>query len=349
MLPLLFFGNSLLDWVIGISTAVVSYFLLQFLLSLLSKKLQSLAERTTNSIDDLLFNVLKSTKNLFLIYLSIYFGSRTLTLHTKTNSFLNTALVVLCWVQVGFWITSLIRYWFLERKQAETNGKDKTTFNIINLVAKIVVWSVILILALDSIPGVEINALIASLGIGGIVAGLAVQNILEDLFSSLTIALDQPFAIGDFIKVGDFSGTVEKIGLKSTRLRSISGEQLIFSNSDLLNSRLQNFKRMERRRVAITLGVTYSTTPEKLRQIPDLVKDIISTKESITFERVYLSNLGDFSINYDLSYYVETSDFQYHVDMQQQILMEIFEKFSENGIDFAFPTQTIVVEKPNTP
>ncbi len=229
----------------------------------------------------------------------------------------------------------------------KADGRQKTNLSIINTIAKIFIWSIILILVLDSIPSIEITALIASLGIGGIAVGLAVQNILEDLFSSVTIAFDKPFMIGDFIAVGDFSGSVEHIGLKSTRLRSISGEQLIFSNSDLLNSRIQNYKRMERRRVAIKTSVTYQTTPNQLKIIPEIIKKIVTSFESITFERANLTNFGDFSIDFDFSYYVESSDLQFHLDTQEQILVQLYERFAQEKIDFAYPTQTIFVERDN--
>jgi small-conductance mechanosensitive channel len=151
--------------------------------------------------------------------------------------------------------------------------------------------------------------------------------------------------IGDFISVGDFSGSVEHIGLKSTRLRSISGEQLVFSNSDLLNSRIQNYKRMERRRVAIKLGVTYQTTPNQLKTIPETIKKIVTSFELITYERANLTNFGNFSIDFEFSYYVESSDIQFHLDTQENILLQLYESFSQENIEFAYPTQTIFVEQ----
>ncbi len=206
---------------------------------------------------------------------------------------------------------------------------------------KIGVWIFVFLIILDNLPGVEITTLIAGLGIGGIAVGLAVQNILSDLFSSVSIALDKPFVIGDTIKVGEFVGTVESIGLKSTRLRSISGEQLIFTNSDLLSSRIQNFKRLERRRVIFSLGVTYETSTENLEKIPRLVEEIISTKPNVTFDRAHFKEFGAFSLNFEIVYYVDTSDFRYFMDVQQEINLEIFRKFNERGIQFAYPTQVI--------
>jgi small-conductance mechanosensitive channel len=235
------------------------------------------------------------------------------------------------------------------RNLKETNGEDKTTMNALKTILRIVLWSIVFILVIDNIPGVQITALVTSLGIGGIAVGLAVQNILGDLFASLSITLDKPFVINDFIQVDNHIGTVENIGLKSTRIRSLSGEQLIFSNSDLLNSRIQNFKRLERRRNLLKLGVLYQTTPEQLRKIPELVKSIFSKYEDITLDRIHLSEFGDFSINFELVYWVESSDFTFNMDVKQSILLEIFDEFIKNEIEFAYPTQSIFIENNRNP
>ena len=249
------------------------------------------------------------------------------------------------WLQIGIWVNHVFIKWVDIRNQQGANGEDKTTMNALKTILRIVLWSIILILVIDNIPGVEITALVTSLGIGGIAVGLAVQNILGDLFASLSITLDKPFVINDFIQVDNYIGTVEKIGLKSTRIRSLSGEQLIFSNSDLLNSRIQNYKRLERRRNIFKLGVLYQTTPEQLRKIPEIIKNIFSKYEDITLDRIHLSDFGDFSINFELVYWVESSDFTFNMDMKQSILLEIFDEFIANEIEFAYPTQSIFIEK----
>jgi small-conductance mechanosensitive channel len=301
--------------------------------------------KTNTSVDDLIWNIINNSKNIFLLILSIYIGSKFLKLPQNVNQIMNVIMIITLWLQVGIWAAAAFKFWFMERNIDQADGRQKTNLSIINTIVKIFIWSVILILVLDSIPSIDITALIASLGIGGIAVGLAVQNILEDLFSSVTIALDKPFMIGDFISVGDFSGSVEHIGLKSTRLRSISGEQLVFSNSDLLNSRIQNYKRMERRRVAIKLGVTYQTTPNQLKTIPETIKKIVTSFELITYERANLTNFGNFSIDFEFSYYVESSDIQFHLDTQENILLQLYESFSQENIEFAYPTQTIFVEQ----
>ncbi len=344
MLNFSIYGNSILFWLIALGLATLSYILLRIVIALANQHLQKTVAKTTTSVDDVLWVVVKNTKSLFLLFLSIYIGSKFLQLPPKVDQTINVVMVITFWLQVGFWAAAAVKYWFMDRNVENADGRQKTNLSIINTIAKIFIWSIILILVLDSIPSIQITALIASLGIGGIAVGLAVQNILEDLFSSVTIALDKPFMIGDFISVGDFSGSVVHIGLKSTRLRSLSGEQLVFSNSDLLNSRIQNYKRMDRRRVAIKVGTTYQTTPDQLRLIPEMIKKIIMSQDAITFERANLTNFGDFSIDFDFSYYVESADLQFHLDTQEQILIRLYEAFAENKIEFAYPTQTVFVE-----
>jgi small-conductance mechanosensitive channel len=338
-------GNPLYKWIFFLLTALVSYAILKILTNVLKKQLSKKLPGNLNKSISYILIVFQKTKLFFLLTLSIYIGTTWLTLPEKIFLYLRTFAIFVFWIQVGIWLNEIIvNYINLKSNQTE-NGEDRTTMSALKTILKIVLWSIIFILVVDNIPGVEITALVTSLGIGGIAIGLALQNILGDLFSSLSISMDKPFIIGDFIQVDNFFGTVEKIGLKSTRLRSISGEQLIFSNSDLLNSRVQNYKRLERRRVVITLGVLYQTTPEQLRLIPELIKSIFSEETGVTLDRIHLANFGDFSINYELVYWVESADYNLHMDQKQAILLKIFDKFIEHKIEFAYPTQSIFIEK----
>jgi len=212
----------------------------------------------------------------------------------------------------------------------------------------LILWSVIVLMALENV-GIDITALVAGLGVGGIAVALAVQNILGDLFASLSIVLDKPFVIGDFIIIGDYMGTVEHIGLKTTRIRSLSGEQLVFANNDLLQSRIRNFKRMYERRVVFNLGVVYQTPHEKLQKIPQIVREIIEQQHPVRFDRAHFKSFGDFSLNFEVVYWVQNPDYTVYMDIQQAINLEIYRRFAEEGIEFAYPTQSIFVEKLPTP
>jgi small-conductance mechanosensitive channel len=201
-----------------------------------------------------------------------------------------------------------------------------------------------LVFLLDNL-GFEISAVIAGLGIGGIAIALAAQAILGDLFSYFVIFFDRPFEIGDFIVIGDKKGNVEYIGIKTTRLRSLSGEQLVFSNTDLTNSRIQNFRRMERRRVVFKLGVVYETPGNQLAEIPVIVKEIIDEQPDVTFDRGHFASYGDFSLNFEFVYYVMSSDYNKYMDTQQAINLKIYQEFEKRGIVFAYPTQTLYLNK----
>ncbi len=209
---------------------------------------------------------------------------------------------------------------------------------------RLVFWSVVALVTLDTL-GIDVTALVAGLGVGGIAVALAVQNILGDLFASLALALDKPFVIGDFIVVGEFMGTVEHVGLKTTQVRSLSGEQVIVPNSDLLGSRLRNYKRMQERRVVLGFGVTYSTPPESLAAIPDLVRDIVTAEAGTRFERAHFSGFGASSLDFEAVYHVLSPDYGRYMDVQQAVNLALLRACAARGIDFAFPTQTIHLQR----
>jgi small-conductance mechanosensitive channel len=219
-----------------------------------------------------------------------------------------------------------------------------TALGALGFVAKAVVWTVFVLLILQNV-GVEITAILAGVSVGGIAVALAVQNVLGDLFGSLSIILDKPFVIGDFIVVGEYSGTVEHVGLKSTHIRSVSGEQLVFSNSDLLNSRIRNYKRMQERRAVFTLGVTYDTPAEKIEAIPTIVREAVERQEHTRFDRCHFKSFGDFSLDIETVFFMTIPDYLAFMNAQQAINLELYKRFAAEGIEFAFPTQTLHLER----
>jgi small-conductance mechanosensitive channel len=230
------------------------------------------------------------------------------------------------------------------RKKIESNAAAVTTLSSIGFVLKTLLWFILLLVVLDNY-GVNVTALVAGLGISGIAVALAVQNVLGDLFASFSIVFDKPFVIGDFIIVGDFMGTVEYVGLKTTRVRSLSGEQLIFSNTDLLKSLIRNFKRMFERRVVFTIGVLYQTSYEKLIEIPEMIQSIIESHSQARFDRAHFKEYGAYSLNFEIVYWIQDPDYNVYMDIQQAINLSIFRQFKEKGIQFAYPTQTLLIEK----
>lgn len=344
-------GNSLEEWTVAILVALATFLILVVARRFVLHRLAGVIFRRRLNAEKVSAQLVRQTKITFLVLISIYVGSRLLTMPESVSGLISLAAGIAFIIQLGIWAHTLIDGILSGRKAddlADEAGSG-TTLNVVGLIAKGVVWTLVLLLVLDNIPGVQVTTLIASLGIGGIAIGLAVQNILGDLFASLSIALDKPFVIGDFIVVGEYRGTVEHIGLKSTRLRSISGEQLVFGNGDLLGSRIQNFKRMIRRRVAFKVGVTYQTTPEQILAVPVKLRQIIESQENTTFDRAHFQEFGDFSLIFEVVYFVEEPDYMVYMDTQQAINLEIMRYFQEAGIEFAYPTQTVVLQSQRQP
>ncbi|MBL7064775.1 MAG: mechanosensitive ion channel family protein [Anaerolineae bacterium] len=339
-------GNTLATWLLALAVAVLAFLVLGALKRILSRGMLAWVKKTETDLDDLVVNLFGRTWYLFLVAVSIAAGSLVLTL-PAVESGIHTVLVILFWVQAALWGSGVIDYLVSRpaKEQAEEDRSAATTVNMLGYVGKGILWTVAVLLALDNIPGVEVTALIASLGVGGIAVALAVQNILGDLFASLSIVLDKPFVIGDSITVGEYVGTVEHIGLKSTRVRSLTGEQLVFSNSDLLSSRIRNYGRMDERRALFTLGVTCQTPYDKLVEIPGIVQEIIEAQPQTRFGRAHFKAYGDFSLDFEIVYYMVTSDYSVFMDVQQAINLEIFRRFAEEGIELAYPTQTVFVTK----
>jgi len=335
-------GNSLTAWIAAVAVAFLSYGGLALIRDKGMERLLRLATRTGTSWDESLVAALRQTKSLLLVIVSLYLGSRFLELPPGAGRFGLSAVTIALFVQVGLWGSALLtdrlqRY--REHLRLE-NPAAVTSIGAVSFVARLVLWSVVVLLLLDNV-GVDITALVAGLGVGGIAVALALQNVLGDLFAALTIVLDKPFAVGDFLIVDDLMGSVESVGIKTTRIRSLSGEQLVFSNSDLLSSRLRNFGRMAERRVAFKIGVTYDTPRDNLKAIPGILKDAVTACEGTRFDRAHFASYGAFSIDFETVYYINTPDYNRYMDIQQNINLTIHERFEELAIQFAFPTQTL--------
>ena len=342
-----FLGNDVRTWLVALGITVAVFVVLRLVEQVLIVRVQRLAEKTRTVIDDALIGALRKTKLLYLLIVAVYFGSRALDLPDKMREIDWRVLMVATLVQTGIWASSGITIWLARYRETEEDGANRTTMNALSFLVRVAVWTVLLLLILDNL-GVDVTALVTGLGIGGVAIALAVQNVLSDLFASLSIVLDKPFVNGDFIVVGDMAGSVEHVGIKTTRIRSISGEQLVFSNNDLLTSRIRNFGRMNERRVVFSLGVTYQTPAEKLERIPSLIEAAVSSQERVRFDRSHFSGYGDFSLNFETVYFVESSDYRQHMDILQAVNLSIYQSFETEGIEFAYPTQTLFVEKGET-
>ena len=334
-------GNSLEKWLLAAGIAVVGTVILNIFTKFLARLFNSLNKKVSSDFPRFLAEMFSRTKKTILFLVILYAASTVLQLPVKLATFLRYIAVMLVGIQAGLWGGFLVAKLVSEYVIRKTD-KDEVPSGIAvaTLIARVTVWAFVVLLVLDNL-GFNITTLIAGLGVGGIAVAMASQSILADLFASLSILLDKPFKVGDFIIVGDLLGSVEHIGLKTTRLRSLGGEQLVFSNADLLSSRIRNYKRMQERRVMFTVGVEYSTASDKLKRIPQMIKDIIESIQSTRFDRSHFMSYGDFSLNFETVYYVLSPDYNTYANIQQEINIKLFEKFEEEQIVFAFPSRTI--------
>jgi len=336
--------NTIQTWLTFLAVTSASLAVAYLFKRLAVVRISRLAARTSFQWDDALAEVLTRTHALFLLAVALFIGSLALALPEGVRRGVFTVIAVALVMQGGLWLNAAMVFWqkrYVEQRR-KTDPASATTVNAVGFVARLVLWSVVLLLVLDNF-GIDVTALVAGLGVGGIAVALATQNILGDLFASLSIVLDKPFVIGDFLIIGDFMGSVEYVGLKTTRLRSLSGEQLVFSNTDLLGSRIRNYGRMYERRVVFKLGVTYQTPRDKLSRIPGIIREAIERQEHTRFDRSHFQAYGDFSLNFESVYYIASPDYNLYMDLQQAVNLRIHERFEEEGIEFAYPTQTLFV------
>ena len=340
------YHNSVRQWAIAVAVALVAFFALLLVRYLLVGRLGAAAKRTSTELDDILVEIVARTRPYFLAAVAIVVGSRFLVLPPTTDRYFDAGFALVLLVQCGRWGGAAVDLWIQRRSGFRASHADVasiTTMRALGIAAKLVLWTIIFITALDKF-GVNVTTLVTGLGIGGVAIALAVQNVLGDLFAALSIVFDKPFDVGDAIAVDQMSGTVERIGLKTTRIRSISGEQIIISNSELLKSRIRNYKRQLDRRVVFTTDVTYDTSPDVVARIPGMIREVISAQHPVRFDRSHFTQYMDSALRIETVYYVLDADYARYLDIQQTINLELLRRFSAEKIQFAFPTRTIVIE-----
>lgn len=340
-----YFNNLIFDYVISLLIFFIGILVIRIFENAILTRLKKWAEETATKVDDFVIRIIEK-KLLPILYFGVFYLSiQLLTLHPTLVKVIDAvALVLLTIFAVRFLLTVVIYAleYFWERKEKEASRKF--AFKMIYTVIRVVFWTVAILLILDNF-GVKISTLIAGLGIGGVAIALATQAILKDLFSYFIIFFDRPFEIGDFIIVGEYMGVVDHIGIKTTRLLSLGGEQIVFSNTDLTDSRVRNYKRMAKRRVIFKLGVTYQSTSQQLKEIPKLIEESITNIDDTIFDRAHFFSYGDFSLDFEIVYYVVGNDYGKYMNIQQEINLKIKEEFEKRNIEFAYPTQTLFVTK----
>ena len=330
------FHNTILDWSLALGVTVSVFVAALLAKHIVYRRLSVLAAGTDAVLGDLLAELIRRLNNLFLLAAAVYIGTLRLSLPDPARNIINHAVIVILLVQLGLLFSQAVSFWVesFRRRKLASDGSAVTTLVSVGFILHMAIWVIFILIGLDNF-GIDVTALIAGLGITGIAVALAIQNILGDLFASFSIVLDKPFVIGDFIVIDGYMGTVEHIGLKTTRIRSLSGEQLIFSNADLLKSRIRNFKRMQERRVVFSLRVAYHTPAEKLREIPAMIRQAVENNPRTRFDRAHFAEYAEFALRFEAVYWVTTADFNDYMDIQQAINLELHSRLRQAEIEFA--------------
>jgi small-conductance mechanosensitive channel len=334
-----FLGNKLSDYAIAIVILVCYIVSIKILRRYAFKSLRKWTTKTENIYDDAIVGLLERDLIPIAYVASVYLAISNLTLHPILDRVIEVTVVIISTVLAIRLFTAAIEYsikiyWITYHRD---NANFEQSINALIPAIRVIVWMVGVVFLLDNL-GFDISAVVASLGIGGVAIALASQGVLQDLFSYFSILLDRPFELGDFIIVGDYLGTVEYVGIKTTRLRSIDGEQIIIANTDLTGSRIRNFKRMGQRRIVFKFGVIYETTPQQLAQIPNLITEIIDRTPNASCDRAHFTGYGEYSLDFEVVYFINTNDYSIYMDAQQEINLAVKTKFAERGIEFAYPT-----------
>jgi small-conductance mechanosensitive channel len=346
----IYFSNSARAWLTAAAIFVAAWLVLLLVKSLLVNRLGKLAARTDNDFDDAVVDVIGNTRTFFLVAVALIAALRGLVVPRSIGGPIHALLELLILFQLGLWATGLIAF-MVERsltKRRETADRiGVAAVRAIGVTVKVVSWIIIVLIAIQNVFDKNVTALMTGLGVGGIALALAVQNILGDLLAAVAIVFDRPFDVGDFIIVDDVMGSVEQIGLKTTRLRSLGGEQIVLGNGELLKSRLRNYRRMSERRVVFTMNATYDTAPEVMERIPVMVKAAIEAQSPVRFDRAHFAAFAESSLRIEAVYYVLDPGYNIYMDIQQRINLTLLRQFNDAGIRFALPARTVHLAPPD--
>ncbi|KPJ54628.1 hypothetical protein AMJ47_03990 [Parcubacteria bacterium DG_72] len=348
VLNFVFLDNTVLQYLIALGVFVIGLIVLKIFKMVVLAKLKKIVDHTITEFDDLIINTVDSVGWPFYFFFSLFFALKFISVPEIISQVIYYIILIVGVYYIVMGVQNIIDYGFkkLLKKRQEADDKkfDPTVINLFQKISRIILWGIALLIFLQNL-GYDITALIAGLGIGGIAIAFALQNILSDIFSSFTIYFDKPFEVGDFIIIGKDMGTVKSIGIKSTRIETLQGQELIVSNKELTETRVNNYKKMKKRRIVFNFGVVYETSTEKVKKILQIVKKIIDDIEITELDRVHFTKLGDSSLDFEVVYYINSSEYNDYMDTQQDINLKIKQEFEKEDIVFAYPTQTVFVNK----
>lgn len=344
-----YYGNELRAWGEAFVTFGLWFTVLPLARATIGRRL---AKRTADHPVKfllLLRALIDATTRVFMFAIAIYLALRWLKIPPRAEKLVDTSILVVTWWQVGHWLSALVQHLIEVRRGREFAGTEgAASLNILRFVAVMIVWIIAVLMLLTNL-GVKVGPLIAGLGIGGVAIALALQNLLGDLFASLSIALDKPFRVGDFLAIGEERGTVEQIGIKSTRLRSVTGEQIVMSNGDVLKSRVRNYGLIPERRAELQLRIAYETPRKLIAEVPKMIEAAIRAENKVRFERAHFARYGDYAFIFEAVYYVQDSELQAFMDAQQSINLRLLDEFSRRGVTLAYPTSRSMAIQPPAP
>ncbi len=331
------YANPVAAWITA-SIAITVTFAGLLLLRVLVVRHHKRAAVVPTHVQELVADLVRRTRIYFILFVALWAGSLALTLAPRDEMHLRLVGLVVVLIQIGLWGSGIVGFW-AERIAAkrEADAGTRMTITVVGYGARVLLWVIVLLAILGNL-GINITALVTGLGIGGVAVALAVQNVLGDIFAALSIVLDKPFVVGDAIAVGDVSGSVEHIGLKSTRLRSDTGELVIISNGDLLRSRIRNYRGQEKRLVSLKLGIAYGTPPEKLARVPEIVREAVQKEKGVKLDRTHFTTFGSYALMIDTVYAMNQSSYAVYMDTQQRVNLEIYRRLTAEEIELAHPT-----------
>ncbi|UQY45812.1 mechanosensitive ion channel family protein [Erwinia sp. PK3-005] len=339
-LSLLFNQTFWFNTVIVVAGTAIIYWVLRSLIGFISSRLGRFENDHRSRFYNIAVEMLRTTSRLLLFIFSLLIAIKFIDLPSTWHRNISHGWFIALMLQFALWLDCGVRLWLRNMLRDPTHVRNPVTMVILGIMLRIFIWA-IMMLAILSNMGVNITALVASLGVGGIAVALAIQTVLSDVFASLAIGLDKPFEIGDFIVFGDIAGSIEHIGLKTTRIRSLSGEQVVCANAVLLQQTIHNYKRMQERRIQFRFGISYNTPAEKARQIGGIVKEIIQGVEQTRFDRAHFLSFDVSQLTYEVIYFVTDADYNKYMDIQQEINLQLMERLEALDVHFAFPIRHV--------
>ena len=339
-----FFGNPLQNYILAITVFVVTLIVFKIIKYQVIKKLRDAADKTSADIDDVMIKIVDKIGWHFYVFFAVYLAINFVQLPPVIITVFSYATPII----VVFIIVRSLQQFVNYGIQKVTKEKDPenggSIANIVGRISKGLLWS-LAFLYIITLFGYDITTIVASFGVAGVVLAFGLQHVLSDIFASFSIFFDKPFNIGDFIIVGDNLGVVKKVGMRSTRIQSLWGQEIVIPNQELTSAQIHNYKKMEKRRIQFKYGLIYDTSSEKLEKALEITKQVISSIELVDFDRVHFKEYGDFSLNFEVVYYVNTSDYNKYMDIQQEINLKLKKQFETEKIEFAYPTQTVIINK----